>query len=193
MRPVTDGLHRDAALLVLFVIPTAAAVWLGAVIVRRGHGQARSELDLAFVAFSLYVILVGVLTLAPPPLSLSNGHFGTNLVPVIYSVRCFVPNPGQPPTTLFCLQSMAANVALFLPLGFLLPTLSERFRSAKEVLKAALALSVAIEMLQYAGRWLGNPRWTDVDDVLLNTLGALMGYCLFRLVAKPKRGVSYWH
>lgn len=68
------------------------------------------------------------------------------------------------------------NVALFLPLGFLLPLIwpeNDRFGRA---LLFGVALSLLIELSQ-----LLNIRSTDIDDLLLNTLGALLGFLLFRL------------
>ena len=46
----------------------------------------------------------------------------------------------------------------------------------------ALVVSVSIEIVQFAGRWVGNNRWTDVDDVIFNVAGALLGYLMLRLV-----------
>lgn len=58
-----------------------------------------------------------MLTLAPAPISMSNGLFGTHLVPVIHSINCFVPNPGQPSTAAFCLRTIVGNLVMFVPLG----------------------------------------------------------------------------
>lgn len=52
----------------------------------------------------------------------------------------------------------------------------------KSVVLAALGVSVSIEVLQYAGRWAGSPRWSDVDDVIFNVFGALLGYLILRIV-----------
>ncbi|WIX83286.1 VanZ family protein [Amycolatopsis carbonis] len=64
----------------------------------------------------------------------------------------------------------AGNIALFVPLGFLASVVTRR----KAAVIAALAgLSVVIEIVQY---FVG--RSADVDDVLLNTLGAALGVLL---------------
>lgn len=68
------------------------------------------------------------------------------------------------------------NIAYFVPAGALLPLVRSRPTSARQVALAAFALSGAVELAQYAsGR-----RVCDVDDVLLNVSGALLGYALFR-------------
>ena len=69
------------------------------------------------------------------------------------------------------------NIALFLPLGILLP-LATKFRSLKQVMLVALLLSFSIEAIQFALRFIGNARAVDIDDVILNTLGALLGFVI---------------
>lgn len=68
------------------------------------------------------------------------------------------------------------NVVLCMPLGFFLPLLWDAWDHPGKVLGAGAAFSLLIELSQ-----LCNIRATDVDDLLLNTLGALLGWLLFRL------------
>ena len=64
------------------------------------------------------------------------------------------------------------NVAMFVPLGFLLPLLWKRFRRWFVTIPAGLGVSLAIELAQLAiGRGI-----CDVDDLFANTLGGAMGY-----------------
>lgn len=39
-----------------------------------------------------------------------------------------------------------------------------------------------IEVLQYISMYFGNRRFVDIDDVILNTLGALIGFEIFKLI-----------
>ena len=68
------------------------------------------------------------------------------------------------------------NVALFLPLGFLLPLLWTHFRAIKNTVRFGFGLSLTIELLQIL---VG--RATDINDLITNTLGAFLGF----LLAKP--------
>jgi len=64
------------------------------------------------------------------------------------------------------------NVAMFAPLGFLLPLLTDRIQKWYRMLAAAFSTTLAIETLQYIlcrGLF-------DVDDLFCNTLGAMIGY-----------------
>jgi glycopeptide antibiotics resistance protein len=66
-------------------------------------------------------------------------------------------------------QNVCGNIALFIPIGFL-GVLALRWRTAA-VTAAATVFSAVIELAQLT---VGG-RWVDVDDVLLNCLGALVG------------------
>lgn len=68
-------------------------------------------------------------------------------------------------------ESAALNVLLLMPFGFLLPFLWERFRSWKNVLAAGGCLSLFIETAQ-----IFTYRLTDIDDLILNSLGTVLGY-----------------
>lgn len=78
-------------------------------------------------------------------------------------------------------ENVVGNVLLFLPLGFF-ATIVTRRRTAQVTLGAAV-FSTSIELTQLA---LGD-RWVDIDDVVLNTggalVGALAGAGAFRLAA----------
>lgn len=137
--------------------------------------------------FTIYMIAMVIATLAPPPISPSNGYPGINLVPVMRSISCFVPDPGQPSTTAFCTRIILGNIALFVPFGLLFPLVFRKWDSVKAVVVGAIALSVSIEVLQFAGRFLGSPRWSDVDDVLFNVLGAIFGYVILVLIELAAR------
>lgn len=79
----------------------------------------------------------------------------------------------------FSFRQLVGNVIAFVPLGILLPLAVGRpTRSFLLVLVSAIALSAAIELGQLAiSLELGyGYRAADVDDVILNTIGALVGY-----------------
>lgn len=72
------------------------------------------------------------------------------------------------------------NVALFLPLGFLLPFLSRKYDSLKATMTTALFTTVSIELLQ-----IFTHRATDIDDLITNCLGAFLGFLLAKPLKKP--------
>jgi glycopeptide antibiotics resistance protein len=78
-------------------------------------------------------------------------------------------------------------VLLFAPLGFLLPLLVPAVRRWWQVLAVGAGSSLCIELYQLA--WPGVRR-ASVDDVLLNALGALLGFTALRLTGYRRGGSS---
>lgn len=74
------------------------------------------------------------------------------------------------------LRSTVPNVYLFLPLGFFLPMLWRDFRSLPKTVFVGFLTSLTIELLQ-----IFTFRATDVNDLMTNTLGTLLGWCIGRL------------
>lgn len=73
--------------------------------------------------------------------------------------------------------NLLGNIFIFCPIG-LLPSLLWRGAGWKRAAAYGLGFSLFIEVTQ-----LFLPgRWTDVDDLWMNTLGALLGYGLYRLI-----------
>lgn len=71
------------------------------------------------------------------------------------------------------------NVLLFVPLGFFLAVLWRRYRSFLRTALFGLCFSLSIELLQ-----LFTLRATDINDLMTNTLGTVLGWCLGRLLLK---------
>jgi VanZ family protein len=115
---------------------------------------------------------------------------GTNVVPLrhhLAAFRCWLDDCPAADTALqYLLVDVVGNVLLFVPLGFTFAAASTRparwGRVAAATLSAAL-LSLSIEVLQLAMP----SRASDVDDVLFNTLGALVGAAVGVLVFAGRR------
>ncbi|GAE35728.1 VanZ family protein [Halalkalibacter akibai] len=108
-----------------------------------------------------------------------------NLIPFrsIYRIAVFSPTINDP------LRILVGNVILFMPLGFLLPTVWKKARRFSFILLAGFLLSLLIEVSQF----LFTHRVANVDDVILNTLGAMIGYLIFSCVFWLKKRIVYIH
>ncbi|MFI2471644.1 VanZ family protein [Streptomyces globisporus] len=86
----------------------------------------------------------------------------------------------QPIPLLMADITMVPNVLMFLPLGFLLPLLRPHVTLRRTVLVSAMAsLSIeALQMLQYIA--FANGRAVDINDLIANSLGGLLGYAILR-------------
>lgn len=70
--------------------------------------------------------------------------------------------------------SMILNVVMFMPLGFLLPLLWKEYQSLVRTAIIGFCFSCGIEFCQ-----LFNRRVSDVDDLLMNMLGAILGWLIW--------------
>lgn len=71
------------------------------------------------------------------------------------------------------------NSIMFMPLGFLLPLIWRRCRNVFNIMLIGACFSLAIELGQ-----LFNRRFTDINDLIMNTLGAVFGYVIWVLFKK---------
>ncbi|MDP4093236.1 MAG: VanZ family protein [Bacillota bacterium] len=83
------------------------------------------------------------------------------------------------------------NIAMFIPFGLLFPLLwGEKFKGLKVTILSGILLSFSIEVLQFIE---GNvfhsllSRSSDINDIILNTLGALIGYFAYVKLLKKNR------
>ncbi len=131
------------------------------------HSRKRTA---AYLLFAFY--LTAVLALVGfPDITTLKMEPAVNAIPFIYMKEDFA--------------NACLNVLLFVPFGFFLPVLWQRFRSAKSLLAAGLTATVLIELSQ-----LFTGRTTDIDDVITNAAGALAGYWMARRLTRDfERGV----
>lgn len=71
------------------------------------------------------------------------------------------------------------NLLLFLPVGFLLPLLFPAFQGLKRCALFGFFFSLSVELLQ-----LLSFRATDIDDLIMNTLGTVCGFGCFLLLRR---------
>lgn len=71
--------------------------------------------------------------------------------------------------------NLVGNVVWFLPFGFVLPIISIRQRSLWKIAFLSFLSSLLVELIQLVSK-VGT---CDVDDIILNTLGGVLGYLLF--------------
>lgn len=76
--------------------------------------------------------------------------------------------------------NLAGNVVMFIPLGFFQPYLAPKLRAWYKTLLSTTALILLVEGIQYV-TCLGS---CDVDDLILNIIGAVIGYVLWRITKK---------
>ncbi|WP_434097336.1 VanZ family protein [Streptomyces pharetrae] len=122
----------------------------------------------AFVLMVAFSVVLARLTLEPSPASESLTH--SNLRPGS-SLRAYVEQPvGRD-----AVKQMGGNLLLGVPFGILVPVLAPRARGIGRVLLLTALVMLLVELAQGA---VVTGRAFDIDDVILNTTGALAGYLL---------------
>lgn len=158
--------------------------------IRAGAGWRTVAVQSAFVLYALLVAGMVFLPLYLDPVARaiqaeSAARFGTGwFSPVpFHTIGALLRR-----TTPTQLALAIGNFALLLPLGFLAPAALPRLRTVRRFSAAALGTAVFIEAVQLLERVAGlSFRSVDIDDVILNTLGALIGFGLFELLALVAR------
>ncbi len=150
---------------------------------RKMRPDWRRELLLALFGLCLFGLFSQTLTLQfgispwAEALSRWENRYAVNLVPFA-TIRAMLTHGGTGQK----LINLAGNVLIFVPLGLLPPLLWPRLRHLWAALLIGLSTSCLIEFLQ-----LFLSRSVDVDDVLLNVLGCLLGWLLAQLSLKLRK------
>lgn len=79
--------------------------------------------------------------------------------------------------------NIGGNVIGFMPFGFLLPVMRPKLRKFSLITFLGFSFSLGVELIQL----LGKVGCFDVDDLLLNTSGAVIGYWIFWICNRIRR------
>jgi glycopeptide antibiotics resistance protein len=173
-----------SVLAVLLLIPTAAVQY-------RLDGRL-GPLDLAILVTSaIYALAIWTYTLLPVPVDGTFACKGSQLRVLGSLGLVHVPDRGGPLALLRepAFLQIVLNVLLFVPLGYFIRVIAHR--GVVVATAAGLALSLLVELTQRTGVWSIYScayRLFDVDDLIVNTLGATVGSLLSVLVVRRRRG-----
>lgn len=158
--------------------------------IRRGKIDWKKEALLLL----MYVNLAVVLRFTFFPRALRDGHvqplifdpskiipLRVNLIPLLHLMD--FANTGD------LIWNVAGNIALFIPTGILLPMVFKKLRTFPKTLAAGAGISLLIEIVQL----LFYERATDIDDLILNSLGVAVGFGIYALARKIGKAVKKPH
>lgn len=154
------------------------------VCLRQGRIRWKRELQLMLV----YICILVITRFTFFPFSKTDGQ----VQPLLFdAARVFPPRINLLPVVyLFdypvfreALLNLIGNTAMFLPLGIVWPSVFRQLDSHCKVIAAGVGYSLLIEILQLPFF----DRVSDIDDLLLNSLGFLTGYGIYLLAKTVKR------
>jgi len=90
------------------------------------------------------------------------------------------------PDTRSVLLNIIGNTTMFIPIGVIWPIVFKKLNTHIKVIAAGIGFSICIEILQLPFF----DRVSDVDDLILNSLGFLIGYGLYVLIRKIKKAFA---
>lgn len=132
-----------------------------------GNGKLKGAVILG--VFAVYMLCLLLITVIRPGRVLDERQL--NLTPFADLINVF-----QYAELATFVWLFFGNIVWFIPFGFLFPVVIKR-HSFWIALASGFLLSLSIETTQYVFR-----KWVaETDDVILNTLGAAIGYGLLRL------------
>ena len=147
---------------------------------KRKINKTTLKLELILFLFYLYFVLVISLTILPLPFARFQwpNKGGINLIPFVKNIKAIedIFSRQNRVITDHTIENILGNIMLFFPLGVFLPVLSKKYRSVKRVMIFAIICSSSIETSQLISRLYEIYRTVDIDDVILNTTGAVLGF-----------------
>ena len=173
-----------------FLLALISCLWiLARVLIWAKYRQFswKRELQLIFV----YICIIVVARFTFFPFSKVDGK----IQPLIFdAAKVFPPRINLIPfVNLFdyeirreALINFIGNTAMFIPLGIVWPSVFHKLNTHAKVIVAGICTSLLIEILQLPFF----DRVTDIDDLILNSLGYLIGYSIFLLVKAIGRAVK---
>lgn len=161
------------------------------IFIKKTKKQVKVFNEILLTIFILYIIGLASQTIIPYwnmgiysdtgkfyfNIRLTNSISEINLIPfkTLYEYL-FVNNTSVSSWSSVSILNIFANTLLFIPLGLLTPLIWEKYDSFYKILTLGLISTCLIEFIQI---FIG--RSTDIDDVILNTIGIIIGYTIFKL------------
>jgi glycopeptide antibiotics resistance protein len=180
----------------LIIFSFALPAWLIfrkiiSILKKRQHASFPLKQELLYFSFYIYLVCIFMVTVVPVPLTTRDipENKVINFIPVVHTAKVFFTtlSPEKRFMRSHVIENIVGNVLLFIPLGMFLPFMIRKMNSIGGIALSGFALSYFIESVQLVSRIFGNYRTVDIDDIILNTAGAVIGFIVIsKLVDKPK-------
>lgn len=108
------------------------------------------------------------------------GSWGMNFTP-LRTIKSYIKYSGF----FHACLNILGNIIIFIPMGIILPIISNNFKKIFKVVLTSLLISIFIEFIQF---FIG--RSVDIDDVILNTLGGFLGYIIYITLPKKYKSIG---
>ena len=171
----------------LFLEVAFALIWL---VIRIGVWSKQKYIDWKreAVLLLMYINLAVIIRFTFCPMEKVDGQvqplifdiatafpFKVNLIPLVHLFDYNIKRE--------LLLNVIGNAAMFIPSGIVLPIIYKRLDSFIKVVLAGGGISLCIEIIQLPF----SVRVSDIDDLILNTSGVIIGYAIYALIRSLRR------
>jgi glycopeptide antibiotics resistance protein len=182
------GFMLDFKILFIFIVPIWIVIRSVLCLKKRSNRQLSIKREIVLNIFFIYILCLIAITLFPLKINWDGdiSNVSINVVPVFNTMSDFVnviQIPEQNYMIKFWIKNIIGNMLLLFPLGLLLPILWRRFNNMITTVLISFLFSLGIEIIQLLSSYVGNVgRAFDIDDIILNTLGAWLGYVFYKKI-----------
>jgi glycopeptide antibiotics resistance protein len=189
-----EGISLDKEILFVFGIPICVVIRVLMIIIKKKKkAKVTFRREMLLGLFVIYLFALAGVTLFPIDIYWANNRgsfisFYINCIP-FRSIIQQINGLGNGSFSIgfqfkLLLRNVGGNIILLTPLSILLPILWSKYREFKYCFLFSALTSLLIEILQFVENTfgVGRGRVCDIDDLILNTIGAVTGYWIFRLI-----------
>lgn len=149
----------------------SSLIFVGLGILWMTRKDSNKKMKLSLILFATYLLAV-FSVVGLPNVSYIRFDLKVNVIPFIDSMKSPI--------------SAILNIILFIPFGVFLPLLwPKRYEGWQSVVKSGLLLTLGIELAQ-----LFTLRLTDINDLIMNSFGAYLGFIFYQKGAKRFKGLE---
>ena len=157
----------------LFLLFSFIMVWLA-----KFKKQRYSFLQYTFLT-SFVIYLLAVIHLVYFPIDVNIGKYA-NQTPWYNSLNLI-------PIITIDIKTFLLNILMLIPFGMYLPIINTKLNSLKKAAQYGLLLSLSFEIIQLLIRvTLGSSRSSDINDLIANVLGSVLGYLFVKRLLEVK-------
>lgn len=156
--------YWNLKLLIIFLILSVPVFFL----LKKSKYKLRQKIIAIILYFYSFNVVVSTLLMRTPQ--------QTRIYNLIPLSSFFMPQDSS-------IAEFVFNMALFLPLGVLIPCLLKRNNKEKTTMLIGFSSSMLIEIIQLIGK-LGE---LETDDIIANTLGVLVGLLIYKVIFKKNQ------
>ncbi|MBR1599414.1 MAG: VanZ family protein [Lachnospiraceae bacterium] len=175
-------IKKESLLFILIILYAANYIFKTFIKKENNNGVIHNVKILFAIAYFWALVSCTLFPILIPPMGINNAYINLNVLKIFEYKEMGI-----------LLKNVIGNVILFVPFAFVLYLISGRILRRVQMFCVSIFLSVFIEFLQYIENITGlanfTSRATDIDDIILNVVGAMLGYGL--CVIYKKQQIAY--